>query len=657
MEDIKSILSAATKLARQGDNDAAAEKFLEAVEYASEDPRGWFGLGVCCARSEKFEEARDALQEAKRLGHPRANKALKKLAITEKASAGETGSDESETKTAPDAAKEMSVTSTKEQTTARKRKGAEKKKAAKKAAEEKPVAPEDKIDLGKRVRVMLIEDKASDREGITQQLRNYMKNVEIVETPFAESASRTILNMGIFDVAIMDWDTSPHDAKNLLDFMKLRQPHIPVIVLTEDWDGEMAREVIQAGADYCMIKAPGYFSVMPFVIEQKFEQSYALQEEVETEMTDVAKGGRRKYLDTIAQPILLTNHEGKVVDINLAGADELRVTRDRLVDEACEDLFGGEDGEEPFFPLQEAFSTGEPATRRSYSTELEKRYLVQTFPVKEEEGSEYLHLLTDLDAGDLAQEGEGRAGAGESVLATGLQEIETPLVSTDGEGELLYANKAFGELVGVPDEDLVGQTAEDVMPEDFYRDWQDWSRRALGSGAEMVTEKMIDSRWYACYMLATGEEENGGNVVGLFVDVSEKKMAGASDSAGLFRELEEFAGGIAFELDQEGMVKYLSQSGRDLTGKGKDGFNFADILSGEMGEKWEELKERVLKAGENVESEELALQDNNSNECRGQISLTPIVGKGPGEIEGLCGIWRENTAQQKLEQILQIIQE
>ena len=51
MEDIAHLLQVGTRLAKRGEYQAAAEKFLEAVEFATEDPRGWFGLGVCCARA------------------------------------------------------------------------------------------------------------------------------------------------------------------------------------------------------------------------------------------------------------------------------------------------------------------------------------------------------------------------------------------------------------------------------------------------------------------------------------------------------------------------------------------------------------------------------------------------------------------------------
>ncbi len=322
MDDVAQTLRAGTRLAQQGQYEEAAERFLEVMAEAEEDPRGWFGAGVCFARAGKLSEGREALEEALRLGHPKAKETLEKLAAWEAKKART-----ADAQASPAAVKEPSP------------------KAPPAPA---PVAQEPstvhKINLGKRVRIMLIEDKGPDRQAITEALDEEVENVEIVHSPFAETASRTIVAMGIFDVAIMDWNTSPRDAKELLDFLKLKQPHVPVIVLTSAWSEEMATDAIRAGADYCMVKASGYARIFPSVIEQRFKQSFALQERLLSEMSAPAHGWR-KYFEALDHPALLLGQDGEVLDVNLAAVALLHEARDRLSGRRCEELFRAAPGD------------------------------------------------------------------------------------------------------------------------------------------------------------------------------------------------------------------------------------------------------------------------------------------------------------------------
>src|SRR5690606_26596939 len=54
----------------------AADDFRRATTFAPKEPRAWFQLGVALACSGEFEEAVDAFELAKWLGHPRAAEAI-----------------------------------------------------------------------------------------------------------------------------------------------------------------------------------------------------------------------------------------------------------------------------------------------------------------------------------------------------------------------------------------------------------------------------------------------------------------------------------------------------------------------------------------------------------------------------------------------------
>lgn len=655
MEDIAQTLRIATKLAKQGKYDEAADKFLEAVEFASEDPRGWFGLGVCCARAGKYEEAREALDEAIRLGHPRASEALHKLVDQ----AQTTGEGKKRAEKAQRSAPEEGAAPTAEpepeaqaqvptETPQEAPAEAKEEKAKKEREEEKP---EEKLDLGKRVRVMLIEDKGRDRQAISQALHDYIENIDIVETPFAESASRTIVNMGIFDVAIMDWNTSPRDAKNLLDFLKLKQPHIPVIVLTQAWSEDMAREAVQAGADYCLVKASGYARVLPFVIEQRFKQSFVLQEKIETELSDYSQEGRRKYLDSIDRPMLLTNQEGEVLDVNLPCADLLHITRDRLIGESCERLFRHEAEEESFFPLKEAFAEGEAISTERYEPSLEKSFRVTTYPVHEEDTVEYLHMVEPVEAGEQKKE--------EGLLADALKTIHAPVYLKDPEGRFLYVNEAFAHLAGCQPADLNGKPQQETAADELGRELAEEEKKARETGQPLVGQKLLDGRWFSCALSPMGgAEEEPASIAAVLQDISEAKRPSGAGGTDLLRMVTELAGQVAFELDTDGRIRLMNAAGTRLTGRPAHELSdhpFADLVMEEAREHWQDLFQRVSESGESISSEEMPLIKQDGQALNGEITLTPMAGEKPDSIASICGLWRDTSDKSRVQKALDIL--
>jgi PAS domain S-box-containing protein len=444
MSDHASTLRAGLELAKVGRYEEGADKFMAAIEEAPDDPRGWFGLGLCCARAGRHDEAREALTEAGRLGHPKAQEVLDRLV-----GAGAVQHPASAAQAAQRVEAPGPVVGTPQP--------AEAHKAA------PPEAARRRIDLGKRVRVMLVEDRPEDRKAISDALYGSLARAEVVESPFAESASRTIVGMGIFDIAIIDWDTSPQDARALLDFLKMKQPHIPVIVLTRAWSEEVAREIIQAGADYCLVKASGYSKVLPFVIEQRFKQSYALHEKIESDLGDVFKQARRRYLDVLKDAFVLMNREGRVIDLNRAASDLLRVNRERWIGEPCERLFAHGPEAVGFFPLSEVFESGETVTVERYDLNRKRHFRVTTIPVQDGGHTEYLNILQDV-TGRRPEPGQAAppAAAGADMLR--LAELAGELAfELDVAGRVTRTSTAFAERLGYGRDELVGMKLEDLL--------------------------------------------------------------------------------------------------------------------------------------------------------------------------------------------------
>jgi len=636
--EVVNLLKAATRLAQHGKFEEASERFLEVVEMANEDPRGWFGLGVCLARSGNLEDARQAIEEARRLGHPKAQAVLDKMARRPSKAAEKEG--------APAAAKAVPKTAAPPQ--------ADLKKATPKPKAIEPVDPSKKIDLGKRVRIMLIEDKPEDRDAILQVLYAFIKNVEIVETPFAESASRTIVGMGIFDIAIMDWQTSPGDAKNLLDFLKMKQPHIPVIVLTQTWSEEMATEAIQAGADYCMVKASGFAKILPYVIEQRFKQSFALQEKIEGDIVDSYQDARRKYFDAMSQLVVVLDQDGKVTDVNEATLELLHSTRDGLIGQQCEKLFRNAEELEDFFPIHDVFESDQQVMVERFDPTLRRHFRLTGVPVHEEDRVEFLVVLEDITQ-QKSEAADPMRGLGPAFSG-----LEEGLFYKDAEGKFIYANAAYARLLGAEAADLAGRTEKEAADSERAQKHQENEEAALAGGKTVTHEELVDGRWLAHEVSPVrGESGQALGVVGIARDVTDIKGGAAGAGAADLAKLADLAGEVAFELDANGKVTSVNAAVSHLTGHDRDeleGKSFAAaMLPVEAREDWQALLDRIVQGGESVSRRELLVRKADGGTLFGEVSLTPVVGKRSATVTGVRGILRDASVEKRLERAIQVL--
>jgi len=633
MPDVIQMLRAAALVAKEGRAEEAAEKFLEVVAVAEDDPRGWFGAGVCLARSGKMDEAREALEEAERRGHPKAKDALDRLSASRLKRAPESGG-----KTPPAS------------TTEAKQKAAPVAKASARPVERER-EPLPKIDLGKRVRIMLIEDRVEDREAVTKALNEGITSVEVMHSPFAESASRTIVGLGIFDIAIMDWNTNPAAAKELLDFLKLKQPHIPVIVLTRGWSEEMARNAIRAGADYCLVKASGYARILPSVIEQRFKQSFAVQEKLLSEISDPAFGWR-KYFEAMRAPALLLDQEGKVLDVNLATVSLLHEPRDRLTGRPCEKLFGHGPEADSFFPLNEAFGTGEPVSVERNEPELGRQFRVTVHRVADEDQVQYVCALEDAS-------GVGAAGATPGpLLSKALDQIDQQIFYVDVNGRFLYANEAYAKTIALRPEQLIGRTESELKPGAEAQEHVAQIKEVAERGDPASVERRREGRWCEYRLLPVKEGMATVGVLGVGSDVTDLRSKLAQDGSSAVGTLADLAGDMAFELDQKGMLTFLNRNASDVCGRHPSevvGHQFSELVQESARARWQEMFDHVRTSGEAVAREELSLRRPDGTTFYGEVSLTAVSDAASGQVTALRGVLRDFSARRRVEKALRLL--
>jgi len=626
------LLRSGTRLARRGKYVQAVKKFTNAVATADQDPRGWFGLGVCSARCGNMEDAREALEEARRLGHPRAREAMDKLLGQHQGGQFPVPPAQSPAHTAP----------------------AEAPAEALDHVSAEPERPTQKIDLGKHVRVMLIEDRSQDREAICEALHRSLTDVEVLETPFAQSASMTIVGLGIFDVAIVNWDNSPTDARQLLQFLKLKQPHIPVIVLTHAWSEDKARQAIEGGADYCLVKASGYARILPFVIEQRFKHSFALQQKIEAELAGQERE-ERKYFDAMDRPIIVASHEGKVLETNRAAAKLLGTSSLELVGQECQELYSHDSAEGGFFPIEQVFAVGEPVTVERHDPALGRWFRVTTSPVRDEEHVEYLNVLEDIT------DQKGGEPAGGQALRDALNQLDQPLFYTDAEGKFVYVNEGYARLVGRPAEELVGHTEKGASPDDAAERRFKEIQTVLATGEPLGGEELTAGIWLA-YRLTPISNGNGGlhGVLGLAHDVTALKQTADRGGPGALGRLADLSGETVFELDKEGRVTFANEAAGRLLGRSASelaGSPFDEFVAEHARSEWDDVLQRAM-GGQTVSGHELTLCRPDGSQRFADLSLMPVAAEAESAaVSGVRGILKDASDRKRIHAALEILQD
>lgn len=106
------------------------------------------------------------------------------------------------------------------------------------------------------LRILVAEDNRVNQKVLTQLLGRAGHAAVLVED--GEAALDTLeANLGQFDVVLMDVNMPRMDgleATKHYRFMAIDLPHLPIIGLTADATGEMARRCLQAGMDACLTK-------------------------------------------------------------------------------------------------------------------------------------------------------------------------------------------------------------------------------------------------------------------------------------------------------------------------------------------------------------------------------------------------------------------
>ncbi len=643
------LLRKAAELVRQKKYQDAVEAYLQATEVDPRDSRAWFGLGVCLYRVGNLDVAAIALERAQRMGYPRAQEALDRVKAAEEKRAAE-GKGAKGTMSAEEARERAS----------------ERASSFEEAPPRPATLPEpERVDLDRFVRVMIIENIKSDLEAMVHAVEGTIKNVEVTTADYGVSASDTMSSRVRAEVVVLDWDTAPDAAAGLIQILKIKEPSLLVVCLTERWDPETAVQILEAGGDYHILKEPHFASIIPLVIAQWARRDRAVAHRERAKEAKALSEAWPEPINALGAMLMHVAADYTVTQANSAAMKGLRKVEEDLIGKSYSEIFYGEEEPPDECPLLRVLQSSEPATGEVHPHELATSFTVRAWPVLSYSGK------VSGAVAMLSQAGEGAAADQElkdrEWLYRSLTErAAAGMAMVDADGGVQYANTALCNMVGENEEGLVGQPFDALVRADKRGALGHWLRDAArkGAAAEPFIFETRDGSGVPVHVSAAALGSGDRTLLVLTVieavaaPEAEKVVvevpaaAGAEGLAGLVAAVRE----MLFISDAEGNISWCNPATASITGYEHAqvvGMGVQDLAASVSHAQLEELFQKTLATSGHVHREEMVMARRDGTRYWGELTLVSIQHEGKPAVQGALRDISERKMNEAIRTILE----
>jgi len=145
------------------------------------------------------------------------------------------------------------------------------------------------------LRVLIVDDNASDRFLVVRELRRAFPAVEPVEAVDEADFGR-VLEAGAFDAVITDFQLRWSDGRAVLRAVKARFPECPVVMFTGTGSEEIAVAAMKEGLDDYVVKGARHYARLPLAVRGALERAAARRKAADAEeRLRVLVDGARDY--------------------------------------------------------------------------------------------------------------------------------------------------------------------------------------------------------------------------------------------------------------------------------------------------------------------------------------------------------------------------
>ncbi len=371
--------------------------------------------------------------------------------------------------------------------------------------------------------VLVVEDNPGDARLVSLYLR------EEIHTPFRILTADTLaggldlLDKGGIDVVLLDLSLPDSSGLGTLAGLRAAQPWVPVVVLTGNDDEALALDSLRSGAQDYLVKGHGGGDAVRRAVRYAIERARIVGEMRRSEIRF------RAVFDNAGVGVLLTDADGRFIEVNPAFAAMLGVSRQEVLGQTIGDHTHPEDLERSTEAIKELL-----AGRRD-SFGLQKRYLAK-------DGRTLWARLTvtavrDEDTGQLrfgvavVEDITARRKLEEymRLAATVFENTTEALFITDGAQRIVHTNRAFTDITGFSQDEVLGRTpnilASGQHDADFYvRMWQDLEHAGRWEG-EIWNRRKSGETYVGWQSIVAVRDEAGviTNYVSVLSDITSRK--------------------------------------------------------------------------------------------------------------------------------------
>ncbi len=246
-----------------------------------------------------------------------------------------------------------------------------------------------------------------------------------------------------------------------------------------------------------------------------------------------------------------------------------------------------------------------------------------------------------------------------------IEAIPGPVFYKDDQLRYLGCNSAFEAFIGLPARDLIGKKPLDFSPGELADQAVAADRELIRTAGSLIYESQVR---YAngemrdvMFHKATFTRPDGsvGGLVGLMIDITERKFAEASvrKNRQLLQDIIDNSTALIYVKDLEGrfllinrameeLLRATAFSGLRMTRQsilGKTGY---DLFPKEQADTYREFDQQVLVSGKVMETEETALHEDG---LHSYIAIKAPLRDEQGRTYAICGISTDITERKRLE--------
>jgi len=251
--------------------------------------------------------------------------------------------------------------------------------------------------MGIKIQVLILEDNASDAELMQRELRKAGFDIG-AECAQDKRTFLQALDHFVPDIILADYSLPGFDGLAALALARQRLKEIPVIIVSGAIGEEFAIETLKAGATDYVLKHR--LSRLGAVVHRALQETKQLAARRRAEQAVLqAKQEWERTFDAVPDLIAILDEHHRILRVNRAMAQRLRMTPDQCVGKACYKAVHGLENPPAYCPHALTLVDGREHVAEVREDCLGGEFLVSTTPLADEQGRRIgsVHVARDIN--------------------------------------------------------------------------------------------------------------------------------------------------------------------------------------------------------------------------------------------------------------------